>query len=612
MKKTIGKIIACVLTLCLLCAGLIGCGGSSWDGTSMKNWGEGDIVGGFVGQTSNYVYFINGSAEATGDNEFGVPVKGALMAVDKSDLSKAEVVVPKLFASTDYNAGIYVYGDYVYYGTPNTEKNSSGNVANDELIMTKSKLDGTETEQLFNIGGLSSEYRVVEVSGKVYVVYYDAKDTALYSYDVNSGEKTVIAKTDATVPGVGATSLSAYTFLDNESVKNGYVVAYTTAVFSEDYFEEKAEKEGYQRALESYNKLFVYKAGATESTLVADGKDGDVAYETVSVKDGYLFYKGIDANAKEENHVSFVCKGENKAVEKGINSSVVGDGVIFVGLDEIYTLESTKVYKTTAYKADATKKEVVAIAENAHELLFVLGDYVYYHSNSGYIARIALNDETAEEQVVTDGSISHDWFDASVMNVNGKDYLFYLDTSADGASYVEYVDLNSEVKEEKDDDGNTVKWYLDGQELLGKMTDSDKAGAVQAKIEDLASDFSGGKIVLEEEKGVLVNKDIEEVRAIVNELSPSVKDKISSDVLALLGNYEKAIEKANVYNKLKDMRNYATLSDEDQLAVKAIYDQVKGTIEEFRNSSDYSAVVSFIDANYLNLYQSAVEVFEAK
>ena len=102
MKKTLLKIFVAVLSFVLLVGTLVGCGGSSFS-TSMKDWGKTDGYenGGFVRETENYVYYINGIADTQVDNSFGEPIKGTLMALDKKDMSKTEIVVPQMFTATD-------------------------------------------------------------------------------------------------------------------------------------------------------------------------------------------------------------------------------------------------------------------------------------------------------------------------------------------------------------------------------------------------------------------------------------------------------------------------------------------------------------------------------
>ena len=88
MKKVLTKIIGGALALCLLLSGLIGCGAaSSWKSGELKNGGAviSETNGGFMVETENYVYYINGVANTSENNAFGAPVKGTLMAVDKTD-----------------------------------------------------------------------------------------------------------------------------------------------------------------------------------------------------------------------------------------------------------------------------------------------------------------------------------------------------------------------------------------------------------------------------------------------------------------------------------------------------------------------------------------------
>ena len=118
MKKTLLKIFVAMISLVVMVATLVGCGGSF--STTMKSYGNTDGYenGGFVRETENYFYFINGQGRNTDDNSFGAPIKGSLIAVAKdgfgTDDQKVEVVVPKLIVGSDYNAGIYIFDEYVY------------------------------------------------------------------------------------------------------------------------------------------------------------------------------------------------------------------------------------------------------------------------------------------------------------------------------------------------------------------------------------------------------------------------------------------------------------------------------------------------------------------
>ena len=132
MKKILTKLICTMLVVCLLCSSLIACANNNWSGSniSLRPANAGSVVenGGFIAETENYVYFINGMADSNADNTLGTPIKGALLVADKSDLSKTEIAVPKLFVASNSSAGLFIDGEYVYYGTPSTEKDKKGNV----------------------------------------------------------------------------------------------------------------------------------------------------------------------------------------------------------------------------------------------------------------------------------------------------------------------------------------------------------------------------------------------------------------------------------------------------------------------------------------------------
>ena len=101
-----------------LAATLIGtaaaCGDAdAWKGTDFTDYGTviAETNGGFVAETSKYVYFINGIESSSADNSYGTPVKGALVAADKTDFSKTQVVIPELMAASDYEAGVYLFNE---------------------------------------------------------------------------------------------------------------------------------------------------------------------------------------------------------------------------------------------------------------------------------------------------------------------------------------------------------------------------------------------------------------------------------------------------------------------------------------------------------------------
>ncbi len=169
--------------------------------------------GGFLvetgGDSDGYVYFINGKVSNKDYNTFGSVLKGSVQRLKKTDLAagayaNTQTVVPSaVYAdSGNLNAGIYIYGGYIYYTTPSTDKNSNGVVLNNVLEFKRTKLDGSDTSgALWSTETLSVDYRFVQPTegGDVYILYavaenlYGTSATNVHSVNCSTGKNTIIA-----------------------------------------------------------------------------------------------------------------------------------------------------------------------------------------------------------------------------------------------------------------------------------------------------------------------------------------------------------------------------------------------------------------------------------
>jgi len=633
MKKILAKILCCALTLCLLCSSLSACGSSSaWKAGELTNGGEVVWSNGFIAETKEYLYYINGQGSTSADNTFGAPVKGALMAVVKSTIGtenlKTEVVVPKLFSATDKGAGLFIDGGYVYYGTPNVEKNSSGEVAYSEMTFAKTKLDGSgQTETLFTVSAHSTEYRIVKGGEKVYIVYYDAEESALVSFDTVAKTSTVIAKTDDTAKTL---SLDSYKFLDEQS-KNQAVVAYTTTVYTEEYDEEKASKKDYQRQKATYNQVYLYKAGDTVADgaevagkLVLDGKHDqadaldDGTYALTLVKAGYLFFSEKVGSTDKYYGATATELFESKSTQI-VNNSYVADANIIISLDKVYTLAENVVYRTTLVESDYAIKKPVAKSETISTMLFIIGQDLYYFNSSNQLARITLRsddniDEKVKEIRISEDTVASGWYNPQYVSIGEKVYVFYLDNSTTGASYVKCVDIASPVIEEDEVS------YIDTNAIvsMGIMTKDDQAKIFTARIDDLSNKLESGKIVLKNEDGAESDfvKAVKDLKKEYDEISDSeVKAKVSESSVRTLNNYIKAIEIATELEKLEGIQNYNTTDHKKENIPQSIadaYNTMADKIETFKAGENSSIVLGYIENNLLYYYQQAVAFFGTK
>lgn len=626
MKKILTKLLLGVLALCLLLGTLSACSESNWKGSvTLKTPGNVVSNGGFISETENYLYFINGVGSSTADNTMGAPLKGSLMVVDKNDLTKPQTVVPKLFVATDYNAGVFVDGGYVYYGTPSTEKNAEGDIANDELTFVKTKLDGSgNTTEFFTVDSLSIEYRIIKgEDGNVYIVYYDADNSAIVSYNTANGRKHPVAKIDAKANE----TLSTYKFIDGEG---GFSVIYVNTVYAEPYNADKAASASYTRPTETFNKMYAYKVGEEESTLLYSGAYGaddidDATYAATLIKNGYLFYTETIRGVATTYALDLTGVLTAASVEKGtkiVNTTYVADSTVIKSLGEVYVLESGTVYKTTLVEKDNQIKRPVAKASTISTLLFVKGADLYYYNSSNQIARIELKnltdgsdlDKEVNEIRVSENSVSTTWYDPEVITIDGKEVLFYCDNSNVGKSYIKYVDLSATViEEDTDDDDENDLFYVDTESvsLLGVMTVSDQASVVTSKINALSSLLPSGGLTATDDDKEFMDK-VAEIKALYDGITnQEVKDAVSKDAVKTLNRYIKADEIAKLYVKLEGIEN---VLDKDDIPenLKTAYDEVKGSLESFKSSDDATAVDGLIHNNLKYYYQQYLKLLEAE
>jgi len=625
MKKKLFKSLIALVMASLLCLGLFACGNkTAWKekDVTLKDWGKVEENGGFIAETENYYYFINGIGVSTDDNTFGTPVKGSLMAT-KKDFSESCIVVPKLFVASDYKSGLAIYGDYVYYGTPCTSKDSSGKVASSNMTFARTKLDGTDTTEYFTISSLSAEYRILQGSDDVvYIVYYDTETTSLVCYNTESktANDICVTKTDAEKE-----TLDTYKFSDNgEDV----VLTYTTKVYIEDYDEELAEEEGYTRATASYNNVYAYKVGDDmegdcAGKLIASGdKNIPVTYTLSFVKGDYVFIKEADSTTIGGEKTFAISLSDAYTGKYNANKQLVTktdylvDTALIKGLDEVYLSDGTFIKKSGLVGDITLTEKYIAKVSTVSKLLFINGDYIYYINSSNNIARIKIanvnldaeNDADVTEQIVSNGTITTTWYAPEL--IDGK--IFYSDGTAKGCSYVTYVNIGSELKVDKDDDGNVTKLYLEGQKTIGKKVDADIATYVSEQISEIGAALDSGKFTIDSvEDGVPHMTEVVDAKEAYDALTEEQKELVSEDTLNLLNKYLEA-ERIQAY--LYELKDFDTKTTAQKEALEEKFNSAQAQLENLRNSEEYnySDIRALFAENVNYDYYSAYKYFTAE
>ena len=221
--------------------------------------------------------------------------------------------------------------------------------------------------------------------------------------------------------------------------------------------------------------------------------------------------------------------------------------------------------------------------------------------------------EDAKEIRISYDTANTSWYKPEFITIGEKDYLFYLDNSSFGASYVKYVDLGAKViKEDTDGDDKNDLFYLDKAEikLMGIMTDADKASVITAEIDAISNKLENGNLKFETIEEKLTVKMVTDVKANYDAATKEVKALVSETSVATLNNYLKAIEIVNLYDKLKGIQNCVDATAAE--SYKPVYEEIKTAVENFKASETATTVDGYIPNNYKVFYQKAVELFEAK
>ncbi|MBE5756414.1 MAG: hypothetical protein E7342_01305 [Clostridiales bacterium] len=587
MKKRFFKILIAVCLALATALTVVGCKDTGSTNLSLTKPGKVLSNAGFVVETENYVYFINGVEQSSKDNDYGTPVKGALMVADKKDLSTAEIAVPKLMVASDYEAGIYVYGDSVYYATPTTQKNASGDVAYEYVDFCKSTLDGKETKTYFSVIGSVLEYRILEVEGTVYIVYYNGNSQELISFNTKTETSQVIKS-----------AVESFNFLPND-MTNDFVVTYTVSV-------EKSWTSGEETPTTyKYNKVYGYNVKEGEKLLLDGEVDGNgnedwksISYAIVMAENGYVYYTAtegyeVDADLQIKYYAitaSDLYKGNKTATLLNAKAKdYLVETNLVVSPSEIYFADGEFVAKDSLVGTALLNKEIVAKATFA-EIDGIYENYVYGKTVDSEIIRVEKDKETTE---VVAENVYGEWYDYKI--VNGK--VFYIDAEY-GINNVSFVEIaNADVQEEKDDKGEVIKTYLAGKKSIGKLTAEDNLTLANAFLEELKED---SEIILEE--GKETSKKIEKAEKAYNALTDDQKKEFGDANYEVIENYKKALEVSNLLIKLEKFE-YAN-TDAERDVFKADYEVARKAVGQLLENGESGVLTLLVENGRWYLQQA--------
>lgn len=451
MKKFLCLVFALVLSLSMVaCAG-------GWKSTVTDYSGEVSSNGGFAVVKGDYVYYINGVESNTADNAFGTPVKGALVRTKVSELGndnpQSEVVIPKLVFTNgpEGSNGFYIYGDYVYYTSPSTDKDKTGAVLNGSLEFLRTKLDGTDTTEITTVENLTAGFRYVLDGEKVYLVVNttDADgNNVLVSYDAT--KKNTVLATSGTVQN--------YVFSND--------LAKTYCYYVETAHNEELDQD------ESYQNIVKFNFNGEEETTVLEGNDGTQGATFTLIKDtgNDVYYSKTYVDTTVVTTVKYFAATNNSFTDGNVllseattnASTIFANTSMFKSVSEIIYFDATLGFLKYDYNERnnpatygvtylVTDKQVLNELASLSVSSYT-DEYVYMTDSSNYLYRVNVSELLAgncavEQMTYVSLKTSSTFYKPEVI---GNYVLGALDTEPFG-NYIYAVEIKTGLTEDEED-----------------------------------------------------------------------------------------------------------------------------------------------------------------
>lgn len=508
------KLLCLIMALCCV-FGLVACGEDKI--AADKAGTDSTLSGGFVAETNDYVYFINGIESYETEYKDGNVTKGALLRTKKSNLANLanatyETVVSKLLVAGDTDAGFYIFGDYVYYAVSSTENDKTGTTKKDKLNFFRTKLDATDTSKNIVDRDFTNSvtYRYIKSGDGVYLVIHS---TDLFVYDAVNGGLLFTTEVNAEdkkykkdEEKLNADKLSKIDV--SEVVFAGNNVYVTSNPINQHLSNpDNIQKDAYHVVYKidfAGKKLEKIIDGA--GTTVIDGDDNynasgigvlGVTIDLLRVADGKLYFSYTSLNTIEGSQPVYMCipekdltniattwhtKAEYVYTETTSNTaSIFADSSIFYN-GKVYYVQADiglLVYDNTQ-KDEPTTDNGVVVFHSSEIMKGATLDFVnvesgvpflYFHDASNNYYKFNLNTKEDEFRI-NKHAINSAWYKPEVVKSGDKYYFIAVYSGADFKSYSYVIDMAKmkadydawEADETEDTEGDFYAVEIDSDE----------------------------------------------------------------------------------------------------------------------------------------------------
>ena len=409
--------------------------------------------GGMEVRKGDYVYFINGyygiDSVSDGTNSYGDVVRGGIYRTKLVDgniqydedgyLVDCQVIVPKIVG---YEFGsFFIYDDYIYYATPNDEKDRYGELQKNLVDIYRCDIDGDHNTRLYTTtaeySSVSFNVTKIKTGDNSYSTFVMIKDgTSLVTIEFvngkNQGEETIAEENVGTVAWLTQTN-----YINDGTIDSGDVSDVNKCI----YYTETKSNTASSTALKSYNLV------TKETKTLAD--DNISTYNLKGLKNNKLYYEKAARGSTTFNYNvlnSSFTSGETAMYYNSYSSYYIMNeendyrgGVLAVG-------ESGTYY--VPFGSNGASARQVISADTAYDILFVNGSKVYVRNDAAQIYEIDLTDSTYTAKEILNSEATAQTSGSSYVDFDGRYIVYYAGTTVGESTfyYTHFVDT-TEVDE---------------------------------------------------------------------------------------------------------------------------------------------------------------------
>ena len=320
------------------------------------------------------------------------------------------------------NAGLYIFGNKLYFATPSTAKNNSGDIQYSLLTFYSMDLNGENLKEIYTTPSFTSgSFSFIVLEGNLYLLVFNG--STIVKVDMNG--KVVELASDvltAVLPKAEVVAANAYSATENEKY-----VYYTTKS------EKSTETRDFGTVLHKTNIL----TGAKTELF----KEDYITVNLNKLENNKLYYsrnKILSGSAVTASYlfVNDLSGATFTASEKQLsNQSAIGDVIEYkyeaAEMDGYIYINGGKLH----YRPNNEFKPKT-LADSATKVLFVQGKYVYY-TNSSSVYRVDITEENPSEQKLSD---THS-IDANNIDIDTNFIYFYVNNTTAKIYETYYVDI---------------------------------------------------------------------------------------------------------------------------------------------------------------------------